>query len=76
LVEFSYNNSYQSSIGMASYDALYGRQCRSPLCCLEVSEKRLVKTELVKQSIEKIELTRKSMKIVQDRQKYYADHRS
>ena len=32
LVEFSYNNSYQASIGMAPYEALYGRPCRSPIC--------------------------------------------
>jgi transposase InsO family protein len=29
--EFSYNNSYRASIKMASYEALYGRQCRTPL---------------------------------------------
>jgi hypothetical protein len=32
LIEFSYNNSYHSSIGMAPYEALYGRKCRTPLC--------------------------------------------
>ena len=32
LVEFSYNNSYQVSIQMASYEVLYGRPCRSPIC--------------------------------------------
>ena len=32
LMEFSYNNSYQSSIGIASYEALYGRKCRTPVC--------------------------------------------
>ncbi|KAK6153522.1 hypothetical protein DH2020_013161 [Rehmannia glutinosa] len=31
LVEFSYNNSYQATIGMAPYEALYGRKCRSPV---------------------------------------------
>ncbi|KAK6148050.1 hypothetical protein DH2020_018962 [Rehmannia glutinosa] len=31
LAEFAYNNSYQATIGMASYEALYGRKCRSPL---------------------------------------------
>lgn len=31
LIEFSYNNSYHSSIGMAPFEALYGRKCRSPL---------------------------------------------
>ena len=31
LVKFSYNNSYQASIGMAPYEALYGRKCRTPV---------------------------------------------
>jgi transposase InsO family protein len=31
LVEFAYNNSYHSSIGMPPYEALYGRPCRTPL---------------------------------------------
>lgn len=31
LAEFAYNNSYQSSIQMAPYEALYGRPCRSPI---------------------------------------------
>jgi hypothetical protein len=31
LVEFSYNNSYQSSLKMAPFEALYGRRCRTPL---------------------------------------------
>ncbi|KAA0067851.1 Transposon Ty3-G Gag-Pol polyprotein [Cucumis melo var. makuwa] len=32
LMEFTYNNSYQSSIGMAPYEALYGRPCRTLVC--------------------------------------------
>ena len=32
LMKFSYNNSYQSSIGMAPYEVLYGRKCRTPMC--------------------------------------------
>ena len=32
LIEFPYNNSYHSSIGMAPYEALHGRKCRSPVC--------------------------------------------
>jgi hypothetical protein len=31
LVEFAYNNSFHSSIGMPPYEALYGRPCRTPL---------------------------------------------
>ncbi|KAI5353071.1 hypothetical protein L3X38_005963 [Prunus dulcis] len=30
LMEFAYNNSYQVSIGMSPFDALYGKQCRTP----------------------------------------------
>jgi len=35
LIEFTYNNSYHSSIGMAPFEALYGRRCRTPLCWFE-----------------------------------------
>jgi transposase InsO family protein len=36
--EFSYNNSYQASIKMAPYEALYGRQCRTPLFWSQTGE--------------------------------------
>ena len=39
LVEFVYNNSYQASIGMAPFEALYGRPCRSPLRWEEVGDR-------------------------------------
>ena len=32
LMEFAYNNGYQSNFGMAPYEALYGRRCRTPTC--------------------------------------------
>ena len=31
LAEFSYNNSYQESIRMAPFEALYGKKCRTPI---------------------------------------------
>jgi len=37
-IEFTYNNSYHSSIGIAPFEALYGRRCRTPLCWFESSE--------------------------------------
>ena len=37
LVEFVYNNSFQSSVGMVPYEALYGRKCRTSLCWTELS---------------------------------------
>ena len=47
LVEFAYNNSYQTSIGMAPFEALYGRKCRTPLHWDEVGERALLGPELV-----------------------------
>ncbi|KAA0067801.1 DNA/RNA polymerases superfamily protein [Cucumis melo var. makuwa] len=47
LMEFAYNNSYQSSIDMAPFEALYGRPCRTPVCWNEVRERKLVGPECV-----------------------------
>jgi hypothetical protein len=33
--EFSYNNSYQASLKMSPFEALYGRKCRTPLYGIE-----------------------------------------
>ncbi|GJY58418.1 putative reverse transcriptase domain-containing protein [Tanacetum coccineum] len=42
LVEFSYNNSYHSSVRCASFEALYGRKCHSPILWAEVEEGQLI----------------------------------
>nr|GEV02437.1 reverse transcriptase domain-containing protein [Tanacetum cinerariifolium] len=41
LVEFSYNNSYYESIKAATFEALYGQKCRSPICWSEVGDSQL-----------------------------------
>ncbi|XP_073057258.1 uncharacterized protein [Primulina eburnea] len=53
LVEFSYNNSFQTTIGMAPFEALYGRRCRSPVCWNEVGEKPLAQPEFVEEMNER-----------------------
>jgi hypothetical protein len=47
LVEFTYNNSFQATIGMASYEALYRRKCRSLLYWDEVGERQILGLDLV-----------------------------
>ncbi|GKC47695.1 putative reverse transcriptase domain-containing protein [Tanacetum coccineum] len=46
LVEFSYNNSYHASIKAASFEALYGQKCRSPVCWAEIGQVQLTGPEL------------------------------
>ena len=56
LIEFAYNNSYHSSIGMVPYEALYGRLCRTPTCWSEVGECQLLGPEIVQQYADRVEL--------------------
>ncbi|GJV81520.1 hypothetical protein Tco_1517390 [Tanacetum coccineum] len=75
LVEFSYNNSYHSSVRCAPFEALYGRKCRSPIMWAEVREGQLIGPELVQETTEKISQIKDRLKAVRDRQKSYADKR-
>ena len=75
LMEFAYNNSYQSSISMAPFKALYGRKCRTLVCWDEVGERRLIGKELVHITLDKILIVRDRLKTARDRQKSYADKR-
>jgi len=68
LAEFAYNNSYQSSLKMAPYEALYGRRCRTPACWDIEGQRALLGPEIISNSTEKVELIRKRLKAAQDRQ--------
>ncbi|KAL0345885.1 UNVERIFIED_CONTAM: Transposon Tf2-11 polyprotein [Sesamum radiatum] len=69
LMEFAYNNSFHSSIGMASYQVLYGRRCRSPVCWDIEGSRQLEGPELVQETVKKIQIVKKCLKAAQDRQK-------
>ncbi|KAK2401008.1 hypothetical protein QL285_050644 [Trifolium repens] len=73
LIEFTYNNSFHASIGMAPYEALYGRRCQTPLCWYQDGESMIVGPEMVQQTTDKVRKIRAMMKVAQDRQKSYAD---
>ncbi|GJW70087.1 putative reverse transcriptase domain-containing protein [Tanacetum coccineum] len=75
LAEFSYNNSYHSSIQCAPFKALYGRKCRSPILWAEIGESSLIGPELVQETTDKVVLIKEKIKAVRDRQNRYANNR-
>src|SRR6266540_2575762 len=75
LAEFSYNNSYQKSLQMAPFEALYGRKCRSPLNWSEPGERVTFGPDLVTEDEEKVRVIQNHLKTAQSRQKSYSDKR-
>ncbi|GKD56484.1 putative reverse transcriptase domain-containing protein [Tanacetum coccineum] len=75
ITEFSYNNSYHSSIRCALFEALYGRKCRSPVLWAEIDESRLIRPEFVQETTDKVVLIKEKLKATRDRQKSYPDNR-
>ncbi|GJS36474.1 putative reverse transcriptase domain-containing protein [Tanacetum coccineum] len=66
LAEFSYNNSYHSSIQCAPFEALYGRKCRSPVLWAEIGESSLIGPELVQETTNKVVLIKEKLKAARD----------
>ena len=58
---------------MAPYEELYGRPCRSPLCCTEVGESSITGPNLIRDTSEKVILIRQRLLTAQSWQKSYAD---
>ncbi|GJW55451.1 putative reverse transcriptase domain-containing protein [Tanacetum coccineum] len=75
LVEFSYNNSYYTSIKAAPFEAFYGRKCRLPICWAEVRDAQLTGPKIVHETTEKIIQIKKHIQAARDRQKSYANKR-
>ena len=74
--EFSYNNSYQASLKMAPFEALYGRRSQTPLMWDEVGERQLFGPNVIKESEENVKLIRDRLKVAQSRQKSCADSKT
>ncbi|GKE56998.1 putative reverse transcriptase domain-containing protein [Tanacetum coccineum] len=75
LVEFSYNNSYHTSIKAAPFEVLCGRKCRSPVCWAEVGDVQLTGPEIIHETTEKIIQIKSKIQAARDRQKSYTDVR-
>jgi hypothetical protein len=67
LAEFSYNNSYQESIKMAPFEALYGHKCRTPLNWVEAGERRYYIIDFVEKAKEQVRTIKIHMAAAQSR---------
>ncbi|GKB22615.1 putative reverse transcriptase domain-containing protein [Tanacetum coccineum] len=70
-IEFSYNNSYHTSIKVAPFEALYGQKCRSPVCWAEVGDAQLTGPAKTHETTEKIIQIKSRIQAARDRQKSY-----
>ena len=75
LAEFSYNNSYQESICMAPFEALYGKKCRTPLNWVEVGDRGYFGPDFIKKAREQVSIIQSHLKAAQSQQKAYVDKR-
>jgi hypothetical protein len=75
LAEFSYNNSYQSSLKMAPFEALYRRRCRTLINCSQAGEREIFGPDLVLEAEDKVRIIKRNLEAAQARQKSYHDKR-
>jgi transposase InsO family protein len=73
--ELSYNNSYQASLKMSPFEALYGRNCRTPLHWDQPGERLVFGPDILLEAEENIRMVREILKASQSRQQSYADTR-
>ena len=62
LVEFSYNNGQQASLGMSPYEALYGRRCRTPVTWDNPVNRVVIGPELLKEMDQEVVKIRQNLK--------------
>ncbi|WVZ80376.1 hypothetical protein U9M48_027851 [Paspalum notatum var. saurae] len=75
LAVFAYNNSYQKSLEMAPFKALYGRRCRTPLNWSEPGKRVTFGPDLLTQAEKQVKFIHDNLKRAQSRQKSYSDRR-
>ncbi|GJU43414.1 putative reverse transcriptase domain-containing protein [Tanacetum coccineum] len=73
LIKILYNNNYHTSIKAATFEELYGRKCRSPVCWAEVGDAQLTGPEIIHATTKKIIQIKSRIQAARDRQKSYAD---
>ena len=72
LVDFPYNNSYQESLRMSPFEALYGRSCNTPINWSDPISKVLIGLDMLADMEQEMQVIKKNLKAIEDRQKSYA----
>nr|GEU95612.1 putative reverse transcriptase domain, ribonuclease H-like domain, aspartic peptidase domain protein [Tanacetum cinerariifolium] len=75
LAEFSYNNSYHTSVKAAPFEALYGSKCRLPVCWSKVVDAQLTGPKMILEMTKMIVQIKNQLLAARSRQKSYADVR-
>ena len=75
LVEFSYNNVHQASLGMSPYEALYGRRCQTPVIWDNPMNRIVLGPKFLKEMEQEVAKISKNLKASQDRQKIYIENK-
>jgi hypothetical protein len=65
--EFSYNNSYQASLKMSPFEALYGRKYRTPLYLDQTGERQFFGSEIIQEAEEQVRLIRENLRTAKSR---------
>ncbi|WVZ51685.1 hypothetical protein U9M48_002801 [Paspalum notatum var. saurae] len=73
--EFSYNNSYQTSLKKAPFEALYGKRCRTPLFWNQTGEKQVFTLDIIQDAEQQLRIVQENLRVAQSRQRSYADVR-
>jgi hypothetical protein len=73
--EFSYNNSYQESLKMVPFEALYGCRYRTPLNWIEPREKVIFGPDLIDEAEMIVHHIQENLKAARSHQESYANKR-
>jgi hypothetical protein len=73
LVEFSYKTRYQVSLNMTPFEALYGRNCNTPVSWDNPTDRAVVGENILQELEEKMVKIRNNLKVSQVMKKSYDD---
>jgi hypothetical protein len=75
LVEFAYNNGYQTSAKLSPFEILYDRKCTTPISWDNLADRLMVGPEMLQEMENMVRKVQQNLKEAQDRHKSYADQK-